>query len=115
MNASLRKIPWGMCVVLAIGVGLVLLGAVRFYRGGNFGLREALYCALALIPAGLLLLVIAYVVQHAKLVAVIPLMFAVVLIHASPVFDVAIGIMLMGVMLEPYVSEWRRARHVPNA
>jgi hypothetical protein len=100
-----RKIEWGRWIIAAAGGGLFLLGAGRFVQTHHFDLSDALYCCLAVIPAGLLLLVIAYVVQHAKLAAVVPLGFAGVLVFSSPVFDVAIGLALMGVISETVMSD----------
>ena len=78
-------IPWGAWIVVAAGGVLFLLGVGRFVQRHHFGLMDALYCCLALIPAGLLLLVISYVVQHAKLAAVVPLALAAVLVFSSPI------------------------------
>ena len=42
----------------------------------HFGLTDALNCCLAVLPTALLLLVIAYVIQHARLASIIPLFTA---------------------------------------
>jgi hypothetical protein len=89
---------------------LFLLGVGRFVLRHHFGFRDALYCCLALVPAGLLLLVIAYVVQHAKLASVVPLALAGVLAFSSPVFDVALGLALMGAIAGPVLSEWKNGK-----
>jgi hypothetical protein len=86
---------------------LFLLGAGRFVFRHRFGFMDALYCCLAVVPAGLLLLVIAYVVQHAKLASVVPLAAAGVLVFSSPIFDVAFGLALMGAIVGPSVSDWK--------
>jgi hypothetical protein len=75
---------------------------------------DALYCCLAVIPAGLALLVLAYVVQHAKLVSVIPLFMAGVLVFSYPVFDVAFGLALIGAIAGPALSEWRTKGQPPK-
>ncbi len=102
-----RSIPWGAWIVVAFGSALFLLGVERFVQRHHFGFMDALYCCLALVPVGLLLLVIAYVVQHAKLAAVVPLALAGVLVFASPVFDVALGLALIGAIAGPALSEWK--------
>jgi hypothetical protein len=93
--------------VVAFGGALFLLGVERFVQRHHFGFMDAVYCCLALVPVGLLLLVIAYVVQHAKLAAVVPLALAGVLIFASPVFDVALGLALIGAIAGPALGEWK--------
>ncbi len=99
------NIAWGPWIIAAGGGVLFLLGAGRFVLRHSFGFMDALYCCLAVVPAGLLLLVIAYVVQHAKLAAVVPLALAVVLVFSSPIFDVALGLALMGVIAETVQSD----------
>jgi hypothetical protein len=102
---------WGPVLVASVGVGLLLIGAHGFYLRGQFGFMDALYCGLLLIPAAVLLLVTSYVLQHAKLVALIPLLFAGLLVHAYPSFAVALGVALAGVVLGPALREWNDARH----
>jgi len=106
-KSTLRDIPWGAWIVVAVGGALFLLGVGRFVQRHHFGFMDAVYCCLALIPAGLLLLVIAYVVQHAKLAAVVPLALAALLAFSSPVFDVALGLALIGAKAGPALSEWK--------
>lgn len=110
-----RNIPWGAWLVVAVGVALFLLGARRFVQRHHFGFMDALYCCLALIPVGLLLLVIAYVVQHAKLAAVVPLALAAVLVFSSPVFDVALGLALIAAIAGPALSEWKNEKHLQKS
>lgn len=110
MNADksiFRSIPWGAWIVVALGCALFVLGVERFVQRHHFAFMDALYCCLALVPVGLLLLVIAYVVQHAKLAAVVPIALAGVLIFASPVFDIALGLALIGAIAGPALSEWK--------
>jgi hypothetical protein len=94
-NSTSRNIAWGPWIVLASGVLLFVLGAARFILRHHFALIDVIHCALAVIPAGFLLLVSDYVLHHAKLVSVIPLFAAGVLIFSSPVFDVPLGSALM--------------------
>jgi hypothetical protein len=102
-----RKISWGPLVVLACGLLLFLLGTARFILRHHFGFTDALYCCLAVIPGGILLLVFDYVLHHAKLVLVIPLFFAGVMLYTFPVFDVALGLTLMGAVAGPALSDWK--------
>jgi len=106
-KSNLRNIEWGAWILVALGGLLFLLGARRFVLRHHFGFMDAVYCCLALVPVALLLLVIAYVVQHARLASVVPLALAVVLAFASPVFDVALGLALIGAIAGPALSEWR--------
>jgi len=76
---------------------------------------DALYCCLALVAAGLLLFIIAYVVQHAKLAAVVPLALAAVLLFSSPVFDVALGLALVGAIAGPVLSDWKIERRLQKS
>jgi len=106
-KSASRKIEWGPWGIGALGVALLLLGVARFVLRHRFDLMDSLYCCLAVIPAGLVLLVLAYVVQHAKLVSVIPLVTAGVLVFSYPVFDVGFGLALLGAIAGPVLSEWR--------
>lgn len=114
-KSALRNIPWGAWIVVAVGGVLFLLGVGRFVLRHHFGFLDALYCCLALIPAGLLLLVIAYVVQHAKLASVVPLALAGVLAFSSPVFDVALGLALIGAIAGPALSEWKEDKRLQKS
>jgi nicotinamide riboside transporter PnuC len=106
-KSTFRNIEWGAWIVVALGGLLLLLGIRRFVLRHHFGFMDAVYCCLALVPIALLLLVIAYVVQHARLASVVPLALAVVLAFASPVFDVALGLALIGAIAGPALSEWK--------
>ena len=106
-NSAPRNIAWGPWIVLACGVLLSLVGAARFVLRHHFSFSDALHCALAVIPAGVLLLVFDYVLHHAKLVLVIPLFLAGMLIFTFPVFDVALGVALMAATAGPALGEWK--------
>jgi len=93
--------------MFSAGTVVFSLGTGRFIVRHNFSLRDALNCCLALVPAWLLLLVIAYVIQHAKLISIIPLFMAGLLGFLFPVFDVAFGFVLMGMIVTPALSDWR--------
>lgn len=107
-----RNIEWGPWIVVAVGGLLFLLGVGRFVLRHHFGFIDALYCCLAVIPAGLLLLVFDYVLHHALLVSIIPLAFAGILVFSFPVFDVALGLALMGAIAGPALSEWKSAKRL---
>jgi hypothetical protein len=93
-----QKIAWGPLLMIVSGDLLFLLGAGRFVFAHRFNLNDALYCGLAVIPALLLLLVTAYVIQHAIWVSIIPLAAAVALVASYAAFDVALGLALLGMI-----------------
>ena len=93
--------------MVAIGVGILLLGAWGFYLRGHVGFIDVLDSALLLIPAAAILLVTSYVLQHAKLAAVMPLGIASLLIHAYPSFAVALGLALIGAIVGPALIDWK--------
>ena len=86
---------------------LFLLGVGRFVTRHHFTLTDALYCGLALAPAGLLLLIFSYVFHHARIVAVLVIGVAGMLAWSSPIFDVALGLALMAVIAGPMMNEWK--------
>jgi hypothetical protein len=73
----------------------------------SLGFIDALHCCLAVVPAAALLLVLAYVIQHAKLASVIPILATGVLALSTPVFDIALGLALMGAIAGPALREWK--------
>lgn len=105
-------IEWGPWIMFSAGAILFSIGTGRFVVRHSFGLMDALHCCLALVPAWLLLLVIAYVVQHARLASIIPLFLAGFLAFSSPVFDVAFALVLMGMIGAPAWSD-RRITKIP--
>ncbi len=105
-----RKLEWGPAIVTSIGVAALYFGARGFYLRGHFGLVDALYCILLLIPAAVFLLLTSYVFQHARLVVVMPLFVAVVLVRGYPAFAVALGLALIGVIVDGALREWKDAR-----
>ena len=108
-ESTSRSIEWGPWVIVVVGGVLSLLGDARFALSHRFGFIDALHCCLAVAPAALLLLVLAYVVQHARLVSVMPLFVAGVLIFTFPVFDIALGLALMGAVAGTALSEWKNS------
>jgi len=109
-GSTSRPIAWGQCIVTAVGALLLLLGVTRFILADHFGFIDLLYCCLAVIPMALLLLVFDYVLHHAKLVAVIPLMVALTLVVSSAAFDVALGLAVIGAIAGPMFTEWKDER-----
>jgi hypothetical protein len=107
------KMDWKQWIVVGTGALLFSTGAARFFHRHSFGLRDALNCCLTILAAGLLLLVFDYLLHHARLVTVIPLLAAGVLVVSSPVFDVSLGLTLMGAMVLPALSEWKTGK-VPS-
>jgi hypothetical protein len=103
----IRNFPWGPLLVAVLAALLLLLGTWRFHLRHQLGLVGALHCGLAIIPAGLLLLVSDYVLHHAKFVLPLPLILAGVLIRSSPAFDVAIGLALAVAVAGPLLREWK--------
>jgi hypothetical protein len=99
-ESTFRKIAWGPRIAVAGATLLFLLGAGRFVLAHRFSLSDALYCCLLVIPAWLLLIVSAYVVQHAILASVIPIAAAAMWVYSSPAFDVALAFALMGMLAE---------------
>jgi len=114
-ESSARNIAWGPSIIVAFGSMLIVLGAVRFVLSHHFGFIDALYCCLAVVPAGLFLLVFAYVFQHAKLASVIPIFMGGILAFSFPVADVALGLALVGAIAVPALSEWRNEKRLPKA
>ncbi|MDD5542273.1 MAG: hypothetical protein PHX83_03795 [Acidobacteriia bacterium] len=106
-ESTSQNIAWGPWIVVGFGALLFLLGAGRFVLKHRFGFIDALHCCLAVVPAGLLLLVFEYVLHHARRVSIILLFVAGVLAFSSPVFDVALGLALMGAMASPALSDWK--------
>ena len=91
---------------------MFLLGAARFVFRHSFGFIDAFHCCLAVVPAALLLLVLAYVVQHARLASVMPLFVAGVLIFTFPVFDIALGLALIAAVAGRALSEWKNEKRL---
>jgi flagellar biosynthesis protein FliP len=79
---------------------------------GHFGFADAFYCGLLLIPAALLLLLTSYVLQHGKFAAVIPVLFAGLLVRAYPTFAVTLGLAVIGAVFVPAVTDWRHVRRI---
>lgn len=108
------KIAWGYWIILVFGVLLFLAGAARFALKHRFGSVDALYCCIAIVPAGLFLLIFSYVLQHAKLASVIPLFMCGILVFSFPVVDIALGLTMIGVIAIPALTEWKNKKGSRN-
>lgn len=106
-KSAAGKIAWGPWIITLFGGVLLVFGAARFILRHRFGFIDVLYCCLAIIPAGLFLLVFSYVLQHAKLASIIPLLAVGLLVFTSPVVDVALGLALVAAVTGPALSEWK--------
>ena len=106
-EAKIRNIAWGPILLLVFGGALFLLGARRLVLAHRIHFEDAFYCCLAILPAGLLLLVFDYVLHHAKLVSIMVFLMAGILVFSFPVFDVALGLTLMGAIAGSALSDWK--------
>jgi len=106
-KSTSRNSAWGLWIATALGGLLFLLGAGRFALRHRFGFIDALYCCLAVIPAGSLLLIFDYVFHHARLVSTLLFFLAGILAVSSPVFDVALGVALIAAIAGPILREWK--------
>lgn len=109
-----RRVPWAAVVVAVLGVVWFLFGVWRFAMNPHFGGYDALRCLLALVPAALLLLVFDYVLHHAPLVTIMLIIVAAGLHAASPVWDVALGAVLVAAIVPPLMQEWRETKAAPK-
>src|SRR6185312_15870132 len=89
----------GPAILLLLAVAIFAAGALRYYRHGNFTLVQAGYCLLTLLLSLLVLLVFDYTLHHAKIVAVMVLIFVVLFLVASPAFCVGLGVALAGMVV----------------
>lgn len=111
-ESTSRNIAWGPWIIAVLGGVLFVLGVGRFVLRHRFGLTDALYCCLTVLPVALLLLVLAYVIQHARLVSIIPLFAAGMLAFSSPIFDIALGMTLMGATVSPALRDWKNEKRL---
>jgi hypothetical protein len=110
-----EKIVWGPWIIGVSGVVLFLVGSVRFALKHRFGPIDALYCCLAVVPAGLFLLVFSYVLQHAKMASIIPLFMGGIMVFSFPTIDVALGLAMLGVVAGPALGEWKNKKGLPKS
>jgi len=85
--------------LLLLAAAIFAAGAVRYYRHGNFSLAQAAYCLVAILASLVVLLVFDYTLHHARIVAVMVLVFVVLFLVASPAFCIGIGVGLAGMIV----------------
>ena len=86
-------------ILLLLAVAIFAAGAVRYYRHGNFSLAQAGYCVLSLLASLVILLVFDYTLHHAKIAAVMVLIFVALFLVASPAFCIGMGLGLGGMII----------------
>jgi cell division protein FtsW (lipid II flippase) len=89
----------GPALLLLLGVAIFAAGAARYYRHGNFSLVQAGYCLVAVLASMMVLLVFDYMLHHARIVAVMVLIFVALFLVASPAFCVGMGVGLAGMVV----------------
>ena len=89
----------GPALLLLLAMAIFAAGAVRYYRHGNFSLAQAGYCLVAILASLVVLLVFDYTLHHAKVAAVMVLIFVVLFLVASPAFCVGLGLGLAGTVV----------------
>lgn len=95
-QSGVAKAP---AILFLLAVAIFAVGAVRYYRHGNFTLMQAGYCLIAILASLVVLLVFDYTLHHAKVVAVMVLVFVVLFLVASPAFCVGMGLGLAGMVV----------------
>jgi cell division protein FtsW (lipid II flippase) len=85
-------------LLLLLGLAIFAAGAMRYYRHGNFSLAQAGYCLVAILASLVVLLVFDYTLHHAKIAAVMVLIFIALFLVASPAFCVGMGLGLAGMV-----------------
>jgi hypothetical protein len=98
-----RGVAKAPAILLLLALAIFLAGAVRYYRHGSFTLAQAGYCLVAVVASLVVLLVFDYTLHHAKIAAVMVLIFTALFLVASPAFCVGMGLALGGMVL----SQWR--------
>jgi hypothetical protein len=89
----------GPAISLLLAVAIFAAGAVRYYRHGSFTLAQAGYCLVALLASLVVLLVFDYTLHHAKIVALMVLVFVGLFLVASPAFCIGMGLGLAGMVV----------------
>jgi hypothetical protein len=101
MNARhQRGVAKAPAILLLLAVAIFAAGAVRYYRHGNFSLAEAGYCVVAILASLVVLLVFDYTLHHARIAAVMVLIFVVLFLVASPAFCVGMGLGLAAMVMQ---------------
>lgn len=85
--------------LLLLAVAIFATGAARYYRHGNFSLVQAGYCLVAVLASLVVLLVFDYTLHHARIAALMVLIFVALFLVASPAFCVGLGLGLAGMVV----------------
>lgn len=86
-------------ILLLLAVAIFAAGAARYYRHGNFSLAQAGYCLVAVLASLMVLLVFDYTLHHARIAALMVLIFITLFLVASPAFCVGLGLALAGTVV----------------
>lgn len=86
-------------LLLLLAVAIFATGAARYYRHGNFSLVQAGYCLVAVLASLVVLLVFDYTLHHARIAALMVLIFVTLFLVASPAFCVGLGLALAGTVV----------------
>jgi len=86
-------------LLLLLAVAIFATGAARYYRHGNFSLVQAGYCLVAVLASLVVLLVFDYTLHHARIAALMVLIFITLFLVASPAFCVGLGLALAGTVV----------------
>ena len=89
----------GPAILLLLAVAIFATGAARYYRHGNFSLVQAGYCLVAVLASLVVLLVFDYTLHHARIAALMVLIFITLFLVASPAFCVGLGLALAGTVV----------------
>jgi len=96
-QSGVAKAP---AILLLLALAIFAAGALRYYRHGSFSLAQAGYCLVAVVASLVVLLVFDYTLHHAKVAAVMVLIFAALFMVASPAFCVGMGLALAGMVVQ---------------
>jgi drug/metabolite transporter (DMT)-like permease len=94
-----RGIAKAGAVLLLLAVAIFLAGALRYFRLGHISLAQAAYCLVSIPAALLALLIFDYTLHHARIAAVMVLIFVGLFLVASPAFCVGLGLALAGTVV----------------
>jgi cell division protein FtsW (lipid II flippase) len=86
-------------LLLLLAVAIFATGAARYYRHGNFSLVQTGYCLVAVLASLVVLLVFDYTLHHARIAALMVLIFVTLFLVASPAFCVGLGLALAGTVV----------------
>jgi hypothetical protein len=95
-QSGVAKAP---AILLLLAAAIFAAGAGRYYLHGNFSLAQAGYCLVAILASLVILLVFDYTLHHAKIAAVMVLIFAALFLVASPAFCIGMGLGLAGTVV----------------